>query len=135
MGMSKTLPLILLAVALTGCGAKKLDPVGKWTGAFDAKSVDSINPALKNMTADLEIRADKTFSMNLMIQMEGTWVDNSGTIVLTPTKMAGVSIPQGKSTDDQNETLQLVPSEDGKSYRLSDPKKPETAAMIFTRKA
>lgn len=127
----------MLALSLlAGCskGSSTPNVVGKWT-ANVAKSkmsstemteeVRKLNEALVSSMA-LEVRADNTFTLKIMVDMKGTWTLNGNKLILTPDKEAGQTISFGGK-----DAMDFVVAPDGKSmtFTSSDPKKPGELVM------
>jgi len=144
MTIRKFVPLTL-ALALLGCGPTvEQQAIGTWDGSLNVPKMSAANTAADSMIQSiakgaeamvkptLELRADKTFTMTLIVSMEGTWETDGHQIILTTNKVAGMaagSTPppdpfqsqptntEGKSTDQPQapQTIRLELSTDGKS--------------------
>ncbi len=130
----------LVAVAVLGIGAcaKETSVVGKWKGKIDMpepkteqeKAMAKMMEGFAGMmTPDLDLREDKTFTMNMMIPIEGTWVQSGKTVTLTANKIMGMTVDEAQKMAaqqnkgvTQNQDLQkpmiLTISEDGKSMSM-----------------
>jgi hypothetical protein len=142
--MRTLIPALLAFVCLLsiGCKGSSVDVTGKWKGTLDSKAAGS-NPGAdmaKQMLANtsLELKADHTFSMTMMLPFEGKWAQSGSKVTLTMTKAMGVDIETlkkqsgGKNTQDMDKPLELDVSSDGKSMTAHDPKG-QGNDLIFTR--
>lgn len=91
--------MALGACLLSGCGGnREASLVGKWK--VDAASLNAASSndaqrrnALRNSYITLQLNADKTYALNRLLQMTGTWeVDDQNTLALTMTKVGGRDI-------------------------------------------
>lgn len=105
--------------------------VGTYKG--DASSIDKskLSQEQRNMqtiitgmieNASLVLHADNSFTMNLMVEMEGSWIATGGKLQLTPTKIFGITPSNGASVrseifdlwvKDNGQTLELMPRASG----------------------
>src|SRR5437868_15410811 len=95
------LPMLAAVILICGCG-KALAPelVGKWKAKASDKLTKSSKPEDQMAKAmaesmlsmfTLELKADKTFSMTMMMfPIEGTWSVSGYTLELKPTKVMGM---------------------------------------------
>src|SRR5207237_412582 len=95
------LPLLLLA---TGCMTEEQKLVGKWKGTVEVGGAVKNSPlgaqasGLASLTEpQLDLRPDKTFTLYFSLApIEGTWALKDTEIVLTPTKVMGMSAADAK---------------------------------------
>jgi hypothetical protein len=93
--MNRYLVSIVLAVMLVaGCGGANV--VGKYKGSIEGMKTDNPMAAalaesmMGNLT--LELKPDKTFSMNMMVPLEGSYTVSGSTLTLKVEKAMGMSI-------------------------------------------
>lgn len=79
----------------------------------------------------LELRKDHTFLFNMMLELEGTWSVQGGTIVMKPTGVAGMSTDQLKSVSKQKDIVGSF-SSDGRTIKAKGDK--PGSYIVFTRK-
>jgi len=88
----------LFVTVLAGCAKSALSPVGTWKVSKASLANIPKGPASMSMdklmeNVSIDFRADNTYSLNMMFQMEGTWsADNSGLISMKTTKIMGQDI-------------------------------------------
>jgi len=145
------LGIALVAVAAAGCSNKDSQLVGKWKVAMPKSTPsDPKNPMagvgdafagmMSNMMS-LELKADHSFVMTVIVSIEGNWALSGDTVTLTPTKMMGKTLDELKkssngsfkfnsNSDDKPITLTL--SSDGKTLSGKDPKTGKDA-MTFQK--
>lgn len=100
----KLLPLLLLALALTGCMTEEQRLVGKWKGTVEVSDSLKKMPfggqamGLSNLIdPQLDLKPDKTFSLHMSFApIQGTWRLEDKEIILTPTTVAGMSTGEVK---------------------------------------
>lgn len=80
-------------------------------------------------SATLDLRADNTFTLNLMLEMEGSWKIQGGRVVLHMEKLAGLP-DDGKSTS-KSDDLNLLIKSDGSLE--ADKAGPEGQKLIFRK--
>lgn len=138
---------------VTAACAPHLDPVERLTGKWDGKpdfEVDSKDPMaamaagmLEAMGgASLELKADKSFDLRIMfLPMEGTWEYTNKTVVLTPTKVMGLTQSEAvtltKNSDKEpsaHEPMVLTVEDDFGTLRMAGSKKDEQG-FVFSRKS
>ena len=122
---------------LAGCGEgleKKV--VGTWT--VDASKTvmagsDSKDPAMQLMlrelmkTITLNVKADKTFEMQVIMPVKGTWSASGNKLILTPELAKGQTVSFGGKS-----TMEFVVDADGTSMSATfdDPKTRGTLVMV-----
>ena len=97
---------VFALIMLTGCASRESKLIGNWK--MDASAMSANMPKGKtpqeqmgmemakkmfeNVTLDL--KQDKTFAMNMMMEFSGDWKldESAGTVTLNMTKMAGMDI-------------------------------------------
>lgn len=110
-----------------------LDLVGKWKGTIDmpqpaanaSQAEKDDYEQTKAMAITLDLRPDETFLMNMMMEVEGKWKREGGTVTLTPGKIAGMDMSVDDKKDPNNEPLKGDLSPDGRTLIVKhhDPKK------------
>lgn len=128
----RALVAALLAVSvLLGCSGGGV--VGKYKGEIELPADQKNNP-LAGMASglagslSLELKADKTFNMNMMFPVEGTYTVSGNTVELTTTKAMGNAVSAGSS-----KPMRLTIEDGGKSLVLVDEKQPEKGKLKFVR--
>jgi hypothetical protein len=127
--------LFLVCLGLIGCGGGlESKIVGSWK-ADTAKTVmggDKTSEDDKKMaqalvnTMSLDIKADKTFEMKLILPITGKWALSGNMLTLTPDKKEGESMSfGGKPTMD----FEVDGSGSTMSMKVDDPKMPGTLVM------
>lgn len=129
--------LAIFAVIMSGCaGSRESQLVGQWkmdSTAFTSSmpkgktpqeqmGMDMAKKMFENVTLDL--KQDKTFAMNMMMEFSGNWTldEAANTVTLTMTKMAGVDIskmPNANKAAQKPMTMQI--SADNKSLSMVPP--------------
>jgi hypothetical protein len=113
---------------------KKL--VGDWKGRVEAGSGANLSEEQKQEVVmaqammsgtSLKLRADNTFAMKMMFDIEGTWKLANDKLVLTPTKMMGM---EGGAVS--GESMSLKVSGDGRVLTIED-EGPGGSKMHFDR--
>lgn len=139
--------LAMLALSLAGCGGKgEADLVGTWkvnsaamqmptSSGGDAKQkmgAEMAKAMLGNMS--LELKADKTFVLNMMLAIEGNWTFADNNVTLTPTKMMGMDVSKmPASTKATQKPMVCMLSADGKQLTLQDSSgKPNPSGKTLT---
>lgn len=90
--------IFVSALLLVGCQNREAALVGKWKGEIKGKDEiakkDPTAGAMLNLLGNtsLELKQDKTYTMTVMVAIEGTWKFTGDTLSLTPLKIAGQSI-------------------------------------------
>jgi uncharacterized protein (TIGR03066 family) len=111
----KLSPIFILIALLALIGCSKPDPmVGTWQLQMDP-AINSQLPSSQKISATVEFRADKTFTVDLNLgsrkeQLEGTYTLEGKTLTMTPTK------ENGKPSSDKPEVVTL--SDDMKSFEM-----------------
>lgn len=109
--------VLLMAAAVAGCSKKESEPeiVGTWKAStvetagvsvdFD-KYAEQLGQSADSLKMDMEVKKDKTFSMNMMGQKtEGTWEEKDGKYILTASGQdQEVSIKDGKMIFEEKTT-------------------------------
>ena len=133
---SKWTASVLALGVLSGCGGnRETQLVGNWkvnpTSLKLPTPAPGNDPAAAQMgqqmaqnmlsSMSLDLKADKTFAMNMMFQMEGNWVLTGNDVNLTMTKMAGQDISKMPNADKiKGEPLTLTLSGDGQQLTMVD---------------
>ena len=98
---------VLAMLMLAGCGKNRdAQLVGQWKIDIESMNLSSnsandvrakqmaqtLQSLVKGMS--LELKADKSFDMNMFMKMSGNWAidEAASTLILTPTKIANVDI-------------------------------------------
>jgi len=126
-------------VFVAGCGKgleSKLE--GKYKG--EAKASDKAGETAKKMaeattsSLSLELKKDKTFTLTMMLPMEGKWELDGTTLTLTADKIMGQTVnDKGKGTTDANKPMKFNVSDDGNTLTMVSDKADAEVAMIFTK--
>lgn len=94
------LALIVLALfAVAGCGLKKSDLVGSYTGEFSLNEDQKKNPAtamLATVKPTLTLKDDDTFVMNVLVDIAGKWSLHGETVTLNMETAMGVVVPESQ---------------------------------------
>lgn len=140
----------LLAIVLSGCANREAQLTGTWkldpttfkmpnasTGdaTKDAAAKKMTETMMQNMASaiNLELKEDKTFTMNMMFPMEGTWSLSGDTVQLNLVKAMGMEVDKMPGADKQKkEPMVLSISADNKALTLQD-KTGKTGAMVFKK--
>jgi hypothetical protein len=120
----------LLLFALMGC-AKGRDQefVGKWKVNFptagDKKDAQE-SAAIQSLSSamSLELKPDKTFTMNMLTPMQGTWTSSGNSVVLSVTQEGGKPM---------DKTVNLELSSDGKSMQAKTDEGKDNGDVTFTK--
>lgn len=112
--------------------------IGEYSGEMelpepktDKEKQDAMMAKAMSGSLSLKLKADNTFTMNVMFELEGTWSLQSGAVVLNPTKVLGMDT---KDTDSKKpQPLRGVVGEDGKTLTVTNPDQPGSK-LIFTKK-
>lgn len=141
----------LSALILVGCGGGvpvEKQVVGTWNGKAELPSDQKDNAKAKseveamNKVLTLELREDKTYTMNMGVPITGTWsVSGQGVSLVTETIM-GKSVEEMKklaaqfgSAEDAEKMSKPVQgnlSADGKSLSIESPT-PGSGTLVFTK--
>ncbi|MCW5937223.1 MAG: hypothetical protein KIT11_07955 [Fimbriimonadaceae bacterium] len=95
--------------------------------------------AAEAMSFDLELRKDKTFSLQLaFFPMEGEWKLSGSKLTLTPTKLMGmgaraVTEHNGARMSTKTEPLELAVAPDRSTLTLREKKKEGAGEIVFVR--
>lgn len=138
----KILAALLLSIfVLAGCGGSlEQKVVGTWkfdaakTQIGDAKMDETEKKMMMSIleTITLEVKADKTFTMNVIMPIEGKWSLAGSKLTLTPTLKEGEKMSfGGKSTMD----FDIDASGTSMSTKVEDEKMPGTLAMVKSEAA
>lgn len=110
--------LASFALLLSACSSPEKKVIGKWKGEVAMPKSDDPGSQMANAMAsmfasaiNLELKSDKTFTLNLFISIEGTWSMAGNTVTLTPKAAAGMD--SAKMSDQKPIELEL--SGDGKT--------------------
>jgi len=125
-----------LAFFLAGCGGNRESKIiGSWKArpmsavlngikgnANGASTQQSVDAAKIMAAATLDIRADKTFTLNFSAPIEGTWTwsEDTGAMRLTLSKTGGPAAAQTSGTPAPQPTLKATMSNDDSMLTLSD---------------
>jgi hypothetical protein len=122
--------LLALATTLTSCSDREGQLVGKWTGELSMPDAKGDDPMAKFAQAlmgnvSLDLKEDKSFTMTIVIPIEGTWSLQGDVLTLMPTKVMGMTMDEakkmaesnGKTADknDMNQPMEFSVSGDGKT--------------------
>lgn len=121
--------MVLCALLIAGCGVKKADLVGSYSGELTLTQEQKSNPAtaiLANVKPTLTLKDDDTFEMTMLVPIKGTWTFEAETVTLNMETAMGVAIPQ-----DQARPVKLVIKERGKVLAGTVPE--GDAPLIFRR--
>lgn len=128
--MRKLLPFAALVLVLVGgCGLKKADLVGSYSGEFSLSEEQKKNPAtamMANVKSTLTLNEDDTFVMNMLVDIGGKWSFEGQTVTLNAETTMGVVIP-----DADREAFQLTVKENGKVLEGTLPN--TEAPVVFRR--
>lgn len=112
--------------------------VGSYSAKMEGKKPDGMSEEKEQefkmaeamvSSASLELRADNTFTINLMFEMGGTWKVEKDEVVLHMTKMMGLS-DEGSSSSNDDMKLTI-----GSGGRLTTDKDgPSGMTLVFTKK-
>lgn len=124
--------MTIIAVALlAGCANQEAQIVGQWKAdaskmnipegktAQEKMGAQMAQQMLSNMTLDL--KADKTYVMNMMMNMEGNWKLENNAIVLEMTKMGNMDLSKMPKGSQQSKPLILNISSDNKTLTMQAP--------------
>ncbi len=118
---------VLAILMIAGCNkSRETQLVGKWKADASAMTPPTANandPQAKAMAEmmkgmmsgmSLDLKADKTFDMNMMMAFSGTWAidEAANTVALTMTKMANMDIskmPNANANAKKPMLLQIAP--------------------------
>ena len=113
--------------------------VGHWKGDVDMQPSPSASAADKEKaqmaermlkaTLELQLRADNTFKMRMVMELEGRWSVKGGKVVLKVTGLAGMGPP----TSGTSEPLELIISEGGNTLTASKKDADGTESLTFRR--
>ncbi len=88
-----------LLLVICGCGSAP-DAAGKWTGKLETGSNVSEGDLEKASqvvgSVSLDLRKDKTYSMKMIVPIEGTWTQSGSTVSLQMTSFGGTSVAEAK---------------------------------------
>lgn len=128
--MRRFVPFAALALFLVaGCGLKKADLVGSYSGEFSLSEEQKKNPAtamLANVKPTLTLKEDDTFVMNVMVDIEGKWSLDGETVTLNLETAMGIAIPEN-----QQRQLTLAVKDKGKVLEGTAPD--GEAPVVFRR--
>lgn len=132
-----TLVLAILAVMMSGCaGSRESQLVGQWkmdSAAMSANmpkgktpqeqmGMDMAKKMFENVTLDL--KQDKTFAMNMMMEFSGDWKldDSANTVTLNMTKMGTMDLSKMPNANKAaQKPMVLNISADNKTLTMSAP--------------
>lgn len=88
-------------------------------------------PMMKSMleSSKLVLSADNTFRLNMIVEMEGSWIATGGKLTLTPTKVMGMGASQNGN---KGEILDLWVRDDGMTLE-SMPRASGGPELVFSR--
>jgi len=128
--MRKLLPFAALALVLVaGCGLKKSDLVGSYSGEFSLTEEQKKDPAtamMANVKPTLTLNEDDTFVMNVLVDIEGKWSLDGETVTLNPETAMGIAVPEN-----QRQPLTLAVKDKGKALEGTAPD--GEAPVVFRR--
>lgn len=114
--------------------------VGAWKGSVSMAVPPNASAAERekaemgmrvlNGTLELELRANNTFKMRMMMELEGKWSVKSGKVRLDVTGLAGM----GPSTSSKGDPLELTVADSGRSLEVHKKGPGGTESMTFKRK-
>jgi hypothetical protein len=122
--------------------------VGRYKAEIKVPAGKANDPAAKMAeqmakSMSLELKADKTFVMNMMLPFEGTYAVSGDKLTLTMTKMMGMTLEdakkmaaaQGKPTDnlDKMKAMPFKIEDGGKRLVGGDPNAANQGSMVFVR--
>ena len=114
---------------VAGCGLKKSDLVGSYSGEFsltEEQKRDPVAAMMANVQPTLTLNEDDTFVMNVLVEIGGKWSLAGDKVTLSIEKAMGVAIP-----DDRKQTVTLVVKGNGKTLEGSVPD--AKAPLVFRR--
>ena len=116
---------LLAILMMVGCGKnREAQLVGKWkadTSSLTPPSTNANDPQAKAMAEmmkgmmgnmSIDLKADKTFEMNMMMAFSGTWAvdEAANTVALTMTKMGNVDVTKMPNPEARKPmVLQIAP--------------------------
>lgn len=107
--------------------------VGTWKGEVElgagATDEDKTMAQVLANSLSLKLNADRTFALNMMVEMLGEWTLTGDRIELQPTKMMGMEM----SDEDKKKNEPLVGSVSGNGTMISVAKAGEHAKLIFRK--
>lgn len=139
--------VVLLALAAVAVSAIAQNPVGAWKGKIqmDASSmpkaqnaqqkqlIDKMLAQMKSMTLGLNMKANKTFTIDVPsvggqpgMKGEGTWSQKGNSVILVTTKQNGKP-----PTNSKPQTLKIQPG--AKKMVLTNMEGPQKVSIIFTK--
>ncbi len=146
--------IVLFALLVAGCKAGgDAAVVGKWKGAVkmgdngkkDDPGAKMAEALASMMSMDVELKADHTFSLSMMMMpIEGSWSMSGNRVSLTPKTVAGMS-PEDfnkknsskgslQQTSSFDKPLELELQPDGKTMKaVSEKPSTDGTEMIFTK--
>jgi hypothetical protein len=120
---------IALLLVVVGCGVRKEDLVGTYTGTFSLTEEEKKNPAtafLDGLKPQLTLNENDTFVMDLMVKTEGSWRFEKGVVHLKPQTVMGIAIPEA-----QQKEIAFQVEDRGKTLKGVDPQ--GNVPITFTR--
>lgn len=100
--MPTLLPFTILALFLVaGCGLKKSDLVGSYSGEFSLSEELQRDPRtaiLADVKPTLTLKEDDTFAMNALVDILGKWSLDGETVTLKIETVMGVAVPESQRT-------------------------------------
>ena len=123
--------MVVALLMLAGCANQEAQLVGQWKGDASKITLPTGNTPqekmgaqmaqamLSNMTLDL--KKDKTFAMNMMFQMEGTWKIENDTVLLDATKVMGMDVDKLPNAQKNRQPLVLTIGSGNKMLTVQTP--------------
>jgi hypothetical protein len=97
----------VLVLSLGGCKNPTAEVIGKWKCTnVDLPASIANNPNAAQMksaltSSTIEFKADKSYSMNVSVAIDGTWTVDGSTVNMTTTKVMGMDAAQFKQVVEQ----------------------------------
>ena len=130
------LAALVALMLLAGCANREAQLVGQWKGDASKMQMPTgdtpqekmgaqmAQAMMSNMTLDL--KKDKTFAMNMIFGMEGTWKIEGDTVLLDATKIMGVDVDKMPNAQKNRQPLVLAIGSDNKTLTMRAPGEQKT---------
>jgi len=140
----------LLAVSLlfvaVGCKGLEAKLEGKYKGEMKMGSSQAggkngeVARQMAGMLANslsLELKKDKTFTMQMLFPLEGSWSLDGTTLMLTPTKFMGMSVSDmaktGSNANNRQQPMKFAVSDGGDTLTSVNDKPGDDTSLVFKK--